>query len=290
MIKAQKGFNKEKYWRTALDISKTAAESKSLVPLTTKVLKIYSHSNYNFELRKLISKTPLHLFKESSQRNPFQPWNKDLEVASIEDSHILLLNKYPVQIGHMLLITKNWAPQNGWLTIKDWKSISLVNRDTTGLWFFNSCPEAGASQPHRHFQLLRRSADEKFCPRDIWFENFLNKKLTNDTKLTKSAYIVDIDISKCNAEYLNNKYLFACLNANIGNPTKDKVPLSPYNILLCNKWMIVIRRSRDCINGFSVNALGFAGYLLATEHSDIHWLDNNGPEYLLENVVEPYQP
>ena len=34
--------------------------------------------------------------------------------------------------------------------------------------------------------------------------------------MTKSADIVDIDIRKFNAEYLNNKYLYACLNANKG--------------------------------------------------------------------------
>ena len=46
--------------------------------------------------------------------------------------------------------------------IKDWRAIQQVNKDTSGLWFFNSSPIAGASQPHRHFQLLRRDLKVRY--------------------------------------------------------------------------------------------------------------------------------
>ena len=39
------------------------------------------------------------------------------------------------------------------------------------------------------------------------------------------------------------------------------------------------------MSGFSVNSLGFAGYLLATKDSDLNWLIAHGPETLLEKVV-----
>ena len=34
-----------------------------------------------------------------------------------------------------------------------------------------------------------------------------------------------------------------------------------------------------------VNALGFAGYLLCTDHSDRPWLDRHGPDGLLKQVI-----
>ena len=39
--------------------------------------------------------------------------------------------------------------QNGWLSIDDFDSIVNVDNDTTGLWFFNSSKEAGATLPKK---------------------------------------------------------------------------------------------------------------------------------------------
>ena len=61
----------------------------------------------------------------------------------------------------------------------------------------------------------------------------------------------------------------------------------PYNLIISRNWIALIRRSKEGIMGYSINALGFAGYLLATNESDIKWLDHYGPEYLLQNVVDP---
>ncbi|MGB1622860.1 MAG: hypothetical protein ACPHAS_09360 [Synechococcus sp.] len=44
-------------------------------------------------------------------------------------------------------------------------------------------------------------------------------------------------------------------------------------------------RHRDGVHGFSVNALGFAGYLLSTDESDRAWLKTEGPDVLLREVV-----
>ena len=111
---------------------------------------------------------------------------KILEIDKIGDNHQLILNKYPVQKGHILLITNKWKPQNGWLDIKDWRAIQQVNNDTSGLWFFNSSPIAGASQPHRHFQLLRRSKDEISYPRKVVLE--MNSYQDLDSKLKILLY------------------------------------------------------------------------------------------------------
>ena len=51
--------------------------------------------------------------------------------------------------------------------------------------------------------------------------------------------------------------------------------------------MALIRRRCEEARGFSINALGFAGYLLATEQSDQAWMHHNGSEALLRQVVSP---
>ena len=84
-------------------------------------------------------------------------------------------------------------------------------------------------------------------------------------------------------------YLTLCEQIGLGNPKENQHPRQPYNLLLTKEWMALILRSREGIAGFSINALGFAGYLLATETSDLDWLNHHGPEALLEGVVKTIQ-
>ncbi len=279
-------LSSEVYWRSALYRTKSAIKSSSLLPLETQIIRVYNQRESNFELRTLVSDNPPHLPKAGPRDNPFLPTDKQLEIAQIGNDHSLILNKYPVQIGHMLLITKKWSPQKGWLTINDLKALEIVHSDTNGLWFFNSSPKAGASQPHRHLQLLRRGSDDLICPRNKWFQSISQDKSFGNNSLTKSTSVIGIDCSSLCADELYEKYLKCCKNMSIGSPVNDREPKKPYNLLISNNWIALIRRSQDNSMGFSINALGFAGYLLATNKSNIKWLDKYGPEKLLEGVVD----
>ena len=273
----------ERYWKRALEQTNISINKHSLYPLETEVVTSDYYDCNDFIIRKLdITKFKKEICYGPKQ-NPFNPWEKILEIERIGNNHQLILNKYPVQKGHILLITNSWKPQNGWLDIDDWVAIRKVNKDTSGLWFFNSSPIAGASQPHRHIQLLRRSYGENNCPREKWFLDF---KINNDneTKLKKSIVVSDFDFLE-NSTYLYNLYLELTRKIGLGDPINDKKPKFPYNILITNKWIAIIKRKFDHIHGFSVNGLGFAGYLLITEKSNINYLKKYGPEKLLENFV-----
>jgi len=177
--------NYETLWEKALIVTKEAILNSSLTPLETKSKLIKNHLNEYFELRQLKSTKLLNKIFNGPKPNPFYPWDSDLEISSIFDSHELILNKYPVQLGHMLLITNTWKPQIGWLEKEDFKALISVNSDTSGLWFFNSGPKAGASQPHRHIQLLPRKSTENICPRYNWFIDNIHAQ--KNPKLIRSA-------------------------------------------------------------------------------------------------------
>ena len=273
----------ETYWKKALHQTQLSINDESLYPLKTRIITSDLYQNNDFIIRKLDT---LNFNKEriyGPKQNPFCPWDKILEIDKIDDDHQLILNKYPVQKGHILLITNNWKPQNGWLDINDWKAIQKVNKDTSGLWFFNSSPIAGASQPHRHFQLLRRSKDEISCPREKWF---LEMKLDKDreSKLKKNIFVSKFNFLE-NSISLYELYLELSMKLGLGDTISDLKPRYPYNLLITNKWIAIIKRSNDHIHGFSINGLGFAGYLLVTEKSDINYLKKFGPEKLLESFV-----
>lgn len=268
----------ERYWQAALERSAAALGCGALVPLDTEVVEA---PNCNpFVLRRLLGAPPRHLRAEGPRPNPFLPWERQLEVSRLGDGHLLLLNKYPVQTGHLLLITQRWQPQSGWLDSIDWQAVAHVGADTGGLWFFNNSPTAGASQPHRHLQLLPRALGEVSCP---LAERFKAQLMGLETGWSW-AYRLDRRVGT-SANDLESLYRSHCDSLGIGRPERDSSPLHPYNLLFDDDWFLTIRRTREHGAGFSVNALGFAGYLLLTERSDLAWLRRHGPLCLLQEVA-----
>ncbi len=279
-------MRKEKFWDSAIKQSDYAILNKSLVPLTTNLNYLTDSHNHKFEIRELTTKFSLQNNYFGPKQNPFRPWDVNLEISRIGNTHELILNKYPVQKGHMLLITVDWYPQDGWLTLSDWNSLLIVDKDTTGLWFYNSGPKAGASQPHRHLQLLRRQEGTLYCPRDYWFKMQLNSSDSRRNTLSRACSVIELDKTTRNdPNKIYKKYLELCLNLGIGSPEHNNKPLKPYNMLLTDGWLCLVRRTKESSYGFSINSLGFAGYLLITNESSVKHLNENGPEKLLESVV-----
>ena len=157
-----------------------------------------------------------------------------------------------------------------------------------GNYFFNSSRIAGASQPHRHIQLLRR-ANKVYCPRNEWFiNNIINSKEVKNVH-SKYGYAV---LSRNDIKYKNKEnqlymmYIDLISLCNIGNLNENTKPTKPYNLIITPEWFALIIRTKEKYKGFNINGLGFAGYLLATEYSDIDWIIDNGPHSLLNYVSE----
>ena len=272
-------------WSKALEKSRKAVDCGAVIPLDT--IKYKSNEAFcDYELRFLQSPIPKYLLEYGPKSNPFIPWDSNLEIKSVHNKHTLILNKYPVQIGHMLLITNKWQPQDGWLNIDDFEAISNVDNDTTGLWFFNSSKEAGASQPHRHFQLLPRHNNESICPRYEWFCSLLNNKNHIKSLISHCISIKPRNYNKysCSND-LFNSYKSMIEEMNLGDIDLNNKPLKPYNLLITSEWIALIKRKTDRSNGFSINALGFAGYFLGTKRSDVDTLIKFGPEQILKDVI-----
>ena len=270
----------------ALHRSQEALSNGALRPLSTDIETWSGSGDSGFEIRHLVGAPPRHLRAAGPKPNPFLPWDQRLEITGVGDEHVLILNKYPVQLGHMLLISRGWQPQIGWLSLLDWTAVCQVHQDTAGLWFFNSGPQAGASQPHRHLQLLPRDAGDRLCPREPWFQNhFINGNRTTPMDSLSNSIRIKLLPATWSGSALVEIYLELCHQSGLGSPEQVGQPLHPYNLLISDRWMGLVKRARDEMHGYSVNALGFAGYLLSTERSDRTWLAANGPEALLRGVV-----
>ncbi|AFY27749.1 DUF4922 domain-containing protein [Cyanobium gracile] len=271
----------ERCWQRAREVTERARRQGALVPLDTCILPVPGMEP--FVVRELLSSTPRHLRQGGPRPNPFLPWDRPLQVELLEPAHVLLLNKYPVQEAHLLVITRDWRPQAGWIEASDWQAVAQVGRDTGGLWFFNSGARSGASQPHRHLQLLPRRPGEPSCPLAPLFL----EQLETGKPAWSWAYRLSRRSDPLGGSDLADLYHAHARDLELGDPGRDSEPLHPYNLLFDDDWFLTVRRVREHGAGFSVNALGFAGFLLITEGSDRSWLERHGPWVLLKNVAAP---
>ncbi|KAH8673541.1 HIT-like domain-containing protein [Xylariales sp. PMI_506] len=96
---------------------------------------------------------------------PFNPFESPLPSMTVAElgaapSHVLVLNKFAIVPEHFILATRTVKPQTHVLERDDleaaWACIRAYREDHDQelFVFFNSGPHSGASQPHRHLQLL----------------------------------------------------------------------------------------------------------------------------------------
>jgi ATP adenylyltransferase len=61
----------------------------------------------------------------------------------------------------------------------------------------------------------------------------------------------------------------------------------PYNLLATRRWMLLVPRSRDCVDSVPVNALGYAGSLFVRDEAQMQVVKRTGPMAVLKAVSLP---
>src|SRR5918996_906976 len=70
--------------------------------------------------------------------NPFLPYDEDLFVADISDTHLALLNKFNVVDYHLLIVTRAFEDQDSLLTLDDFEALGICLAEFEGLVFYNA--------------------------------------------------------------------------------------------------------------------------------------------------------
>ena len=108
--------------------------------------------------------------RQESTRSKFDPFADPLpelliaRIPTLNPTHTLVLNKYPVIHNHFIIATKADKPQTGLLEEDDlgltyaclhaWRGRQGEDNTSRLFAFFNSGEHSGASQVHRHLQFL----------------------------------------------------------------------------------------------------------------------------------------
>jgi ATP adenylyltransferase len=247
--------------RTARALARGALE-----PIATEIVEL-EQDGARFEVRVVAALARKRAAPPAASGDPFGPWEEDVFVADLSDTHVLLLNKYPVIERHALVVTRAWEDQEGALGLADFEALARARAGLGGLGFYNAGAAAGASQRHKHLQVVPLPLGRGPEP----------------VPLATRIAAGDLPFAHARAPLAGAgaRELLAALRA------LARGWAGPYNLLLTDDWMLFVPRAREAWEGIAVNALGFAGALLVRDRAELERLRRAGPLAVLRGVGLP---
>jgi ATP adenylyltransferase len=217
----------------------------------------------------------------AARTSPFlPPYDPQLLIGAISGTHVGILNKYNVLDRHLLIVTRAYEPQETALGAADFEAARLALDGLDGLVFYNSGPDAGASQSHRHLQLVPfpiGPRGERF-PLDRLVESTLAAGLDRLAPLGCRHRVARLG---GDAPFDLYRDLIARFGLDSG---RAGGVLAPYNLLLTREWIALVPRSRAEDGSIEVNALGFAGAMVARGEEELAMLRATGGFEALRRV------
>ncbi|HEY5657275.1 MAG TPA: phosphorylase [Myxococcota bacterium] len=222
----------------------------------------------------------------AENRNPFLPYDADLFVADVSDTHFCLLSKFPAVAHHTLLVTREFEEQMDPLTPRDWEALCVCMQEFDALAFYNSGAAAGASQRHRHIQIVPP-------PVGAGPERAPIEALLDEARFDAAVGILErlpflhalaklrADAPRTPGETAGALYALYCEMLRAFGCEDGR---RPYNLLLTRDWMLFVPRTREQWESISVNALGFAGALLVRDPGELARVRAVGPMQVLRHV------
>lgn len=242
--------------------------------------------------------------------NPFLPYDKSMYVQDVGPAHVLLLNKFNVVEDHVLVVTKDFEEQSSLLNAADFAAMWQVLREVDGLAFYNAGQVAGASQRHKHLQVIGGKVGDLpdglgVAPFDQALTHSVSEHAgvdpfrTNILPFLHLAVRMD-DVASVAEDTAQSgdetmKRYVQLLRA--GEPTAhsvskiegsdDSMERQPYsyNLLVTRRWMLLVPRRRECYGKVSVNSMGFAGCLLVRDEEHMNVVKDNGGMAVLKHVA-----
>jgi ATP adenylyltransferase len=238
----------------------------ALQPIATELAEL-EQDGVRFEVRIVAALARKRAAPPTASGDPFGPWDERLFVADLSDTHVLLLNKYPVIERHGLVVTRAWEDQESPLGLADFEALARARSGLGGLGFYNAGAAAGASQRHKHLQVvplpLGRGPEpvplaERIAAGDLAFAHAHRPLAAGGAVELLAAY-----------------------------RALARGWTGPYNLLVTDDWMLFVPRAREAWEGIAVNALGFAGALLVRDRAELERLRAAGPLAVLRGVGLP---
>lgn len=226
--------------------------------------------------------------------NPFLPPEPELTVGAISDTHIGVLNKFNVVPDHLLLVTREFEHQERLLTPSDFEALFLCLAEYPSLGFYNGGRIAGASQPHKHLQVVPTPIceDERPFPFEPLFSSAPAGEAIRRLEALPfihgfcrlPATLRDDLIPLVRHAWIRYRELLARCGVGVAGGSDDERQRGPYNLLATREWLLLVPRSREYSRGISINGLGYAGSLFVLDRAGLETVRQAGPMNILREV------
>lgn len=234
--------------------------------------------------------------KAARPANPFLPHEPDLFVADLSDTHFALLNKFNVIAHHLLIVTRAFVHQETLLDAADFEALAACMAEVDGLAFYNGGVMAGASQSHKHLQLvpLPLVPGGSGVPVDPLFAAVDGQRgilripglpFRHAFAWLPAGMFGDTGVAAARMNRLYRDLLPA-----VGlepAPQAGARQAGPYNLLATRRWMLMVPRAGEMFESVPVNSLGFAGSMFVRGEAQMRVLKRAGPMSVLGAVSLP---
>lgn len=227
--------------------------------------------------------------------DPFSPCEPELFVGDISATHFCLLNKFNVVDNHLLIVTRLFEEQTSLLNQQDFTALWTCLQEIDGLAFFNGGKTAGASQRHKHLQLipLPLMSDVVHLPIAEAIAN--SQPSASGSKISSFPFchrIASLEIDPQAAPQEAGSILlqqYHRLLQQVGFKIEEDTQEQPgaYNFLATRNWMLIVPRSQESYEQIPINSLGFAGSLFVRDRDALALLKELTPLKLLYKVGFP---
>jgi ATP adenylyltransferase len=234
--------------------------------------------------------------------NPFLPHEPELFVADVSPTHFALLNKFYVIDRHLLIVTRAFADQETLLDASDFAALAACMAELPSLGFYNGGVVAGASQPHKHLQLvpLPLAADGREVPIESALDPargaagivrlptlpFRHAFAWRDAMAAPASGPNRACDPVAEAARIVPLYRALLEAIGVGAIERGGPPCqsAPYSLLVAHRWVLAVPRTREHFGTTSINALGFAGSLFVRDADELAALRKAGPMAALREV------
>ncbi len=291
-------------WQKTIDRTQSALASGALQSIPTHyewveengiqfLVRVVDNIRRKVEARKAQK-------KKGPDFNPFLPYEEDLFVCDLSPTHVALLNKFNVVDHHLLIITRHFESQESLLTLTDFEALWTVLREIDGFAFYNGGRLAGASQPHKHLQVvpLPFVADDPVPHARLPIDPVIQAALPGSGVATVPIFPFQHAIAPLKlrsgtdrsqaVKQLQDIYhaLLQACGLEVGDGVTPTVASGAYNLLVTRDWMFLIPRTEEACGKIGVNSLGFAGALLVKNEKQLAKLKQRQPLELLTYVAK----
>ncbi|MES9971939.1 MAG: hypothetical protein ABW092_18045 [Candidatus Thiodiazotropha sp.] len=279
-------------WKQVCSRTQSALTTGALQSITTD-LHILEQDGLKFMVR-VAQNLKRKAQDKSVAFNPFLPPDPDLTVADISSTHLSVLNKFNVVENHLLIVTREFQHQERLLTLDDFEALWLCLGEYPSLGFYNGGAAAGASQQHKHLQLVPLplypglsatpfDALYATAPREDGIHTLAQLPFLHSWSPLPRGLVDDPSSA---ARQIESRYLQMLDSLGIDAVTGNDgdYQSAPYNLLLTTEWMLLIPRTQEHCEEISINALGYVGSLFVKELSELDKIIRLGPMNLLKAV------